>query len=118
MAKIPVLIAWIVLGPFYMVYALSKDMFYYIKILCDSKEDDSAYEVRQAEDMLQDKICIYNEIIDTLRAVSNIHRMNYKQLIKKIMKPNKKLAALKKIVQIEIRDNKKEVNGVRLNPLE
>jgi hypothetical protein len=105
--KIPCIIAWLILGPFYMIYALFKDMYYYIKILCDSKEDDNALIIRQEEDKLQDKICIYNEIIDTLRAVCNLHRLNYKQLIKKVRKPNEKMAALKMITQVEIRDNKK-----------
>lgn len=51
--------------------------------------------MRVDEDMLEDKICIFNEIIDTLRAVSNLHRLNYKELIKKKKVPNEKMTALK-----------------------
>jgi hypothetical protein len=50
--KIPAVLAWIIFGPLYLIYAVAWDMFFYFKILCDSKEDDKDFEVRQQEDKL------------------------------------------------------------------
>lgn len=50
--KIPAVLAWIIFGPIYLIYAVALDMFFYFKILCDSKEDDKDFEVRQQEDIL------------------------------------------------------------------
>jgi hypothetical protein len=52
LTKVPCVLTWIILGPGYMIYAMFKDMFYYFSILCDSKEDDNAMMVREAEDEL------------------------------------------------------------------
>jgi hypothetical protein len=37
---IKLLIGWAIGGPLYLLYGVSIDMYYYFKILCDSKMDD------------------------------------------------------------------------------
>lgn len=79
--KAPFTLLWIVLGPFYLLGVLVKDLYCYSTILCDYKEEVDVTKVTMDEDKLQDKIFIYNEIIDTLRSVMNIFQYNYKALI-------------------------------------
>ena len=71
-------VGWVLGGLFYLLYTLIMDTYRYINILCDLKEDQDDFESKQKDDQIQDKICIYNEIIDTLRAVMNIFRFHYK----------------------------------------
>ena len=66
----PLLLFWIVVGPVYLVFAVLKDCFYFVKILCDTKEDEALVKEREEEDLKQDKIIIYNEIIDVMRSIS------------------------------------------------
>ena len=37
---IPLLAFWIAVGPLYLVFAVFKDCFYFVKILCDTKDDE------------------------------------------------------------------------------
>lgn len=37
--KLPAVIIWLIIGPFYLFGCACKDLFYYVKILCDYKED-------------------------------------------------------------------------------
>ena len=32
---VPMILFWIIFGPLILLYSLAKDMFYYIKLLCD-----------------------------------------------------------------------------------
>jgi hypothetical protein len=84
---IGLILLWIPFGPFFLTYGVLKDMYFYFKILCDYKEDDDAFLIKQEEDKLQDHIVIYNEIIDTLRAIMNVFKYKKK---KKLAKWSKK----------------------------
>lgn len=66
--------AWLFVGPFYLMHGVCFDMFNYIKILCDYKEEGDEKVIKAEEDDMQDKVVIFNEIIDTLRAIMNIFR--------------------------------------------
>jgi hypothetical protein len=79
--KLPSVLVWIVIGPFYLIGCVFKDLYYYSKILCEYREEVNVFEEQQDEDKLQDKIFIYNEIIDTLRSVMNIFKYNYQRHI-------------------------------------
>ena len=72
---------WLVIGPFYLLHGLCKDMYYYVKLLYNYHEDDFVGDDQAKEDELQDKIVIYNEVIDTMRAIMNIFK--YKQMRRK-----------------------------------
>ena len=37
---------WLVIGLFFLLYCVFKDMYFYLKILCDYKEDDVAFEIK------------------------------------------------------------------------
>ena len=56
-------------------------MYYYVKLLYNYHEQDFDGEAQALEDELQDKIVIYNEVIDTMRAIMNIFK--YKQMRRK-----------------------------------
>ena len=74
-------ILWTILGLFYLAYVAIHDTYRMITILCDSQEDADDFKTRQRDDEMQDKICLYNEIIDTLRAVMNLFRHHFKKRI-------------------------------------
>ena len=80
-------VAWLIIGPFYLLANLRVDMYYYFKVLLDYHEYDTVGEDQAAADALQDKIVIYNEIIDTIRAIMNIFK--YKKSARKVQKKNK-----------------------------
>lgn len=62
-------IAWIPGGIFYLMYGVSCDMYYFIKILCDYKMDNDVQALKQEEDKLQDNIVIYSEIVEVLKCI-------------------------------------------------
>jgi hypothetical protein len=37
---LPLMIFWFVFGPFVLLYGLAKDLFFYLKILCDYQDDE------------------------------------------------------------------------------
>ena len=79
---------WIFIGLFYLIFCVFQDMYFYMKILCDYGEDDVDLESKKIEDKMQDNIVIYNEIIDTMRAVFNLFKYKMKKhKIKKTKKP-------------------------------
>jgi len=41
---------WLFFGLFYLLYNVGVDMYYFFKILCDYKEDDDAFYIKQEED--------------------------------------------------------------------
>jgi len=49
------------------------DVFTYIRILCDYSEDHSS-KFKEEEDFKQDKIVIYNEILDVMRTILYIYK--------------------------------------------
>lgn len=77
------ILIWIFTGPPFLVYCCLNDMYFFLKILCDYREDDDAREIKKEEDLLQDKIVIYNEVIDTLRAIMNTMKYQKRKLLKK-----------------------------------
>lgn len=80
-------IAWLVIGPFYLVYNLLIDMYFYFKVLFDYHEDDTLGQDQANEDKLQDEIVIYNELIDTMRAIMNIFKYKKSKMLRKKKKP-------------------------------
>ena len=53
-------VLWLVIGPVYLIYAFVKDLYYFIKILCDYKEDDIAAEIKIVEDKIRERIHFKN----------------------------------------------------------
>ena len=58
-----------VVGPLYLVFAVFKDTFYFVKILCDTKDDEGLIKEKEEEDFKQDKIIIFNEIMDVMKSI-------------------------------------------------
>ena len=73
---------WLVCSPFFLSYCVMNDMYFFCKILCDYREDDNEREIKDQEDMIQDKIVIYNEVLDTLRAIMNIIKYHKRKKLK------------------------------------
>ena len=63
------IIGWIVLGPFYMIYGVCFDMKQLFKVLKMYKIDNDKEEREQEEQLNQDRIVIYNEVIDVLKSL-------------------------------------------------
>ena len=60
---------WIIIGLFYLLYGVFKDMFFFAKILCDYKDEEDQRLEKEEEDSKQDKIVIYNEVLDVMRSI-------------------------------------------------
>ena len=45
----PLLLFWFTCGPLYLVFAVLKDTFYYIKILCDTMEEEDSFNEKAEE---------------------------------------------------------------------
>jgi hypothetical protein len=89
-------IGWILCGPFYLLFYVLVDLFNFLKILYDYKEEGDEDIIKAREDEMQDQIVIYNEIIDTLRAIMNIFRY-YKKVLKLNQKTKKNSPRGKKV---------------------
>lgn len=83
------IVGWIFFGPFYLLHGVLFDVFNFLKILYDYKEEGDEELIKAQEDEMQDKIVIYNEVIDTLRAIMNIFRFKMHKKIKKKKNANK-----------------------------
>jgi hypothetical protein len=81
--KLWIAFVWLFIGPFYLIFGLLKDMYYYLLLLCDYHEHDNDDAEQKAEDKLQDHIVIYNEVIDTIRAIMNIFKYKKAKKLKK-----------------------------------
>lgn len=78
-------LVWLLVGPFYLFHGLLQDMYYYLKVLYEYNEDVTVggEDEQSKEDKLQDKIVIYNELIDTMRAIMNIFKSKKASKLKK-----------------------------------
>ena len=69
---------WVLVGPTILFFYSMKDTFYFIRILCDygdeDQQDEKLYEIDK-----QDKIVIYNEILEVMTSIMFISRMKKKQ---------------------------------------
>lgn len=66
---IQLVLFWLLFGFVYLIFAVFKDCYYFVKILCNTQEEEDSYIEKQEEDFKQDKIVIYNEVIDVMRSV-------------------------------------------------
>lgn len=60
---------WILIGPFYLTYCFFYDMFNYIKLLCDTKQDNENQVLMDQEDKKQNYQVMFNEVIDVIKCV-------------------------------------------------
>jgi len=79
---VKLLFAWIPGGLFYLLYGASKDMYHYVKILCDYKMDNDTLVLKQEEDQKQDNIVIYSEIVEVLKCILFIIKQKEKAKLK------------------------------------
>jgi putative lipase involved disintegration of autophagic bodies len=69
---LPLEIFWIIIGPLYLLFSIGKDLFYVFKILCDYQQEEDHLKEKEEEDFKQDKIVIYNEVMDVMRSVLHL----------------------------------------------
>ena len=63
------LIGWAICGLIFLIYGAFLDMYHFLKILCDSKEEREVELLKLQEDYKQDRIVIYNEIISVMKII-------------------------------------------------
>lgn len=63
---------WLIAGPFFLLFNIVVDFYNFMKILCDMDEDEEMVKEREREDFKQDKIVIYNEMIDVMKGIRHI----------------------------------------------
>lgn len=63
---------WLVGGPFCMLFNILTDFFNFMKILCSYDEDEEAKKDKDKEEFKQDKIVLFNEMLDVLRGIKHI----------------------------------------------
>ena len=68
------LLFWTMFGPLILIYHISHDVFFLIKLLCDYMDEKDQFKQKEEEDFKQDKIVIYNEIIEIMRTVAYLFR--------------------------------------------
>lgn len=61
--------AWVLFGVFYLIYISIVDVKYLIKSMNLNFEVDKSQKEKEEEDLMQDKIILYNEVIDVMRAI-------------------------------------------------
>lgn len=47
---VPLLFFWLFVGPFVLLYAICKDLFFYVKILCDYQDEEDQFKEKEEED--------------------------------------------------------------------
>lgn len=70
----PLLILWFLVGPFVLTWGIFKDIIFLCKILCDYQDEEDQFKEKEEEDFKQDKIVIYNEVIDVMRSVMHLFK--------------------------------------------
>lgn len=48
--KLPLMLFWLTAGYFYLLFGVVKDMFYFLKILCDYKDEEDLNKQKDEED--------------------------------------------------------------------
>lgn len=61
-------ILWIVVGFLFLPLYVLRDVSYLIKIFCSYNDENDHHHQKEFEDLRQDKIMIYNELIDVMKA--------------------------------------------------
>jgi len=74
---------WTFCGFFVLLFYVAKDVFFYIKILCDYQDEEDQFREKEEEDFKQDKIVIYNEVIDVMRSIMHIFKKKKEEAKKK-----------------------------------
>jgi len=46
----PMFFFWIIVGPLFLIFAVLKDLFYLMKILCEYNEDEDQFKEKEEED--------------------------------------------------------------------
>lgn len=72
---------------------MAKDLFYYIKILCDYQEEEQQFKEKEEEDFKQDKIVIFNELIDVMRSIMHIFKKRKEDAKKKRLLLNSQVSS-------------------------
>ena len=65
---------WIIVGMLVLPLFVLKDVFYFFKILCKYNDEDDQLKNKLLEDDKQDRIMVYNEAIDVMRAIYYISK--------------------------------------------
>lgn len=72
---IPHTLLWIFIGPIIVFFVmLGLDLFTLLRILCTYREEASREKEKEEDDFKQDKIVIYNEIIDVMRTMLYLYK--------------------------------------------
>ena len=75
---IMLVLLWVLFGIFFLFFGVMKDMFYFMKTLCDYKDEDDQYREKEEEDFRQDEIVIYNEIFEVMRTILDLFKQRNK----------------------------------------
>lgn len=81
---------WLVCGPIYLLTKITMDYVYFIKILCDYDMEMVLKSEKDAEDYKQDKIVMFNEIIEVMKGIKQMVETDYKKEIEKKRKKMRK----------------------------
>jgi len=66
---------WVIFGiPICLVVGLLGDMMNFLSVLCDYKLKDEEERQKVEDDNSKDRIILYNELIDVMRAIMHIYK--------------------------------------------
>lgn len=80
------LLIWFPFGILFLFVGLIQDLFYFIKILCDPKNEDEIPEQQRLDDERDDKVVIYNEIIEVMKLMRQLY-VAYEKDRRRILAP-------------------------------
>jgi hypothetical protein len=66
---------WITFGMIIILYWTLSDIMTLIKLLCNYHIDEDMQKVKEMQEFEQDKIVIYNEVIDVMKSVISLYQM-------------------------------------------
>jgi uncharacterized membrane protein len=72
---VPLLIFWVTFGfVVLIVVGFLGDMFNLLRVLCDYGEIEEQQRIKVEDEFAKDKVILYNEMVDVLRAVMHIYK--------------------------------------------
>jgi hypothetical protein len=72
---IPLTLFWLILGPFVILFlGVIGDLMSFLRVLCDYKLAEEEEKEKAEEEFNKDKVVLYNEIMDVLRAIMHIYK--------------------------------------------
>ena len=108
---IPLAILWIILGFLFLPLYVVRDVVYLVKILCAYGDTEDQNKEKLKEEVTQDRIVVFNEVMDVMNAIKLLFKSKNKSATQKTFyKSMTKFAPAAKIINEEDEEEKIIIN--------